>query len=259
MKVDSSCLLDALARGLLASDRRVLAARILALNSSSGQVMSSTYWRRQVAPEDHRSLLLELGGPRKVIDEGPHVGTRPDPRLPWYEDAESSPGLRSPKFMDSPSNVSYRGWWTFPYYSCTVKRWLLSYSVAVPSPGSAEPYWHLTAVPSQGRNTEPCWHLTAVPSQGRNNGIGRKWEKLSNTSLNVTLEVVRPQPSFLVMSLVEDVLQFGYKKCDTVISQPVQIADRGFTTHRVNLLSYALTARSALCLVSGLFELEERK
>lgn len=48
-----------------------------------------------------------------------------------YEDAYTSPGVRSPKFMDSPMNATYRGWWTYPYYSCIVKRWLVSYSVAI--------------------------------------------------------------------------------------------------------------------------------
>lgn len=52
-----------------------------------------------------------------------------------FEDESSSPGLRSPKFTASPPNISYRGWWTFPYYSCNERRWILSYSVAIPPIG----------------------------------------------------------------------------------------------------------------------------
>lgn len=55
--------------------------------------------------------------------------------LQRFEDAVSSPGLRSPKFAPSPPNVSYKGWWTYPYYSCTQKQWILSYSVVIPPVG----------------------------------------------------------------------------------------------------------------------------
>ncbi|XP_063244270.1 probable G-protein coupled receptor CG31760 [Bacillus rossius redtenbacheri] len=115
--------LDALARGLLGAERLVLAARALALNSSTGSVAAAALWRRQ--PD--RSPLLELDEPRR------DPGERLDPALlPWYEEAGSSPQLRSPKFMASPGETAYRGWFTFPYYSCGVRRWLVSYSVAVP-------------------------------------------------------------------------------------------------------------------------------
>lgn len=49
-----------------------------------------------------------------------------------FEDELSTPVLRSPKFSPSPPNASFRGWWTYPYYSCNKSRWLLSYSVAIP-------------------------------------------------------------------------------------------------------------------------------
>lgn len=134
-------LLDALARSLLVSDRHVLTARVLALNASSSTIINSVSWQRQspLAPTlmaggmDH-SPLFELGGPHYVQESGLRTGFRPDPKYPWYENADTSPGLWSPKFMPSPTNMSYRGWWTFPYYSCTVRRWLLSYSVSIPPP-----------------------------------------------------------------------------------------------------------------------------
>ncbi|XP_033609513.1 probable G-protein coupled receptor CG31760 isoform X2 [Cryptotermes secundus] len=136
-----SGLMDALARSLLVSDRHVLTARVLALNASSSTLINSVSWQRQfvVTPTlmsgglDH-SLLFELGGPHRLQEDGLRTGFRPDPRYPWYENADTSPGLWSPKFMPSPTNMSFRGWWTFPYFSCSVRRWLLSYSVSIPPP-----------------------------------------------------------------------------------------------------------------------------
>ncbi|KAB0794215.1 hypothetical protein PPYR_13835 [Photinus pyralis] len=117
---------DAISRNLLVSDTNILSARVLAINASTGQLVNCAWWQRQG---------LEMGGPRKLTEGIPEVGQRPDPDYPWYEDADSSPGLRSPKFMDSPLKVSYRGWWTYPYYSCISRKWLTSYSVPIPSPG----------------------------------------------------------------------------------------------------------------------------
>lgn len=49
-----------------------------------------------------------------------------------YEDQFTSPGLRSPKFVVSPEHISFRGFWTYPYFSCGLRRWLVSYSIAIP-------------------------------------------------------------------------------------------------------------------------------
>ncbi|KAK3920499.1 putative G-protein coupled receptor [Frankliniella fusca] len=116
-------LLDALARALLLSERHVVSSRILALNASTGGVLNMVEWHAE-------GEGLALTGPTRA-----HPASLPaDPAdLPWYEDAATSPTLRSPKFVDSPANVSFRGWWTFPYFSCSRRRWLLSYSVPVAS------------------------------------------------------------------------------------------------------------------------------
>ncbi|XP_049947590.1 probable G-protein coupled receptor CG31760 [Schistocerca serialis cubense] len=91
-------LLDALVRSLVMSDRHVVAARLLSLDDSSGSVLAVSAWQRARGPAP---------------------------------DAASSPALRSPKFVPSPVNASYRGWWTYPYYSCHVRLWLVSYSIAI--------------------------------------------------------------------------------------------------------------------------------
>ncbi|XP_045475935.1 probable G-protein coupled receptor CG31760 [Harmonia axyridis] len=113
---------DAIAKNLLVSDRSILSARVLAINASSGYLVNSVWWQRQG---------VELEGPKKV-NEILENGRRVHSVYPWYEDPDTTPSLRSPKFMLGPQNVSYKGWWTYPYYSCSSKRWLMSYSVPIP-------------------------------------------------------------------------------------------------------------------------------
>ncbi|CAG9767118.1 unnamed protein product [Ceutorhynchus assimilis] len=117
---------DAISKNILVSDQSVLSARVLAMNATTGTLINCAWWQKQG---------LEMGGPKKVTETVLEVGHRPTTDYPWYEDADSSPGLRSPKFIESPPNVSYRGWWTYPYYSCSARRWLMSYSVPIPPPG----------------------------------------------------------------------------------------------------------------------------
>ncbi|GJQ73427.1 GPRMGL2 [Trypoxylus dichotomus] len=124
---DSRCgLQDALPKDLLVSDPTIMSARILAINASTRQLINCAWWQRQG---------MEMDGPKKLLDGTPEIGHVIDADYPWYADAQSSPGLRSPKFIESPPNVSYRGWWTYPYYSCSAHRWLVSYSVPIPPPG----------------------------------------------------------------------------------------------------------------------------
>ncbi|XP_058056511.1 probable G-protein coupled receptor CG31760 [Anopheles bellator] len=118
-------LLDALAKGLL-SDAHVTSARILSINVSDGMLTNSVWWNKEPGG---------MGTPLRIEADGIAIGTKPDPTYPWFEDESSFPGLRSPKFTPSPPDISYRGWWTYPYYSCAQKKWILSYSVAIPPMG----------------------------------------------------------------------------------------------------------------------------
>lgn len=52
-----------------------------------------------------------------------------------FDDESSTPTLRSPKFAPSPPNNYYKGWWTYPYFSCALSNWLVSYSIAIPPSG----------------------------------------------------------------------------------------------------------------------------
>uniref|UniRef100_A0A336LQJ2 Phosphodiesterase n=1 Tax=Culicoides sonorensis TaxID=179676 RepID=A0A336LQJ2_CULSO len=117
-------LMDALVKGLL-SDPQVIGARALTTNLSSGAISSFVYWKKQVGT---------LNGLIRVDESDFVIGMKPDNSYPWFEDPISSPGLRSAKFAPSPPNMSFKGWWTYIYYSCSQKQWMLSYSVVI-SPG----------------------------------------------------------------------------------------------------------------------------
>ncbi|KOB73607.1 putative G-protein coupled receptor [Operophtera brumata] len=96
---------------------RAVGARALALRSA-GEVNSAVAWER-----------YGTGEPVAVVS--PPLGMLPAPEYPWYVSAHESDTLRSPKFMAAPPGATMEGWWTYPYYSCEAKRWLLSYTVPV--------------------------------------------------------------------------------------------------------------------------------
>ncbi|KAM8716097.1 hypothetical protein ACLKA7_003046 [Drosophila subpalustris] len=117
---------DALAKGLLTDDY-INGARILALNLTNGAVQSYVWWVK--------SGHDKLGETQRYEEEGLQIGKKPAHSYPWFDDESSSPTLRSPKFAPSPPNNYYKGWWTFPYFSCSVSKWLVSYSIAIPPSG----------------------------------------------------------------------------------------------------------------------------
>ncbi|XP_032580005.1 probable G-protein coupled receptor CG31760 isoform X2 [Drosophila sechellia] len=114
---------DALAKGLLTDDF-ITGARILALNLTNGAVQSYVWWVKGAAAEIQR-----------YDEDGLQIGKKPAGSYPWFDDETSSPTLRSPKFAPSPPNNYYKGWWTYPYFSCSQSRWLVSYSIAIPPIG----------------------------------------------------------------------------------------------------------------------------
>ncbi|KAI8042476.1 hypothetical protein M5D96_003789, partial [Drosophila gunungcola] len=114
---------DALAKGLLTDDF-ITGARILALNLTNGVVQSYVWWVKGGQAETQR-----------YDEDSLQIGKKPAGSYPWFDDESSSPTLRSPKFAPSPPNNYYKGWWTFPYFSCSLSRWLVSYSIAIPPIG----------------------------------------------------------------------------------------------------------------------------
>ncbi|KAI9552491.1 hypothetical protein GHT06_022857 [Daphnia sinensis] len=73
----------------------------------------------------------------------PLLGNTPLNDLPWFDDPfrsapQAAKGFRANwnKFMINSSNVTFLGWWTFPYYQCSSRRWLLTYTIPVTSVSS---------------------------------------------------------------------------------------------------------------------------
>lgn len=116
-------LFDAVSKGLL-NDEFISGSRVLVVNVTNGALISSVWWSKNIGG---------LSEPNRVDEEGIRIGFEPNKDYPWYEDEMTSPGLRSPKFIASPESISgFRGWWTYPYYSCKQQSWILSYSIAIP-------------------------------------------------------------------------------------------------------------------------------
>ncbi|SPP79222.1 blast:Probable G-protein coupled receptor CG31760 [Drosophila guanche] len=118
---------DALAKGLLTDDF-ITGARILALNLTNGAVQSYVWWVKSNQDK-------VLGETQRYDEEGLQIGKKPANNYPWFDDESSTPTLRSPKFAPSPPSNYYKGWWTYPYFSCALSKWLVSYSIAIPPSG----------------------------------------------------------------------------------------------------------------------------
>ncbi|XP_034186218.1 putative G-protein coupled receptor CG31760 isoform X3 [Osmia lignaria lignaria] len=104
-------LLEVLAKSLLVSVNDAVETRVMALNASTGAVISAVWLERNPA---------SVGEPSNVESNGLQPGSIPDPNLPWFENAGTTTELR--------------GWWTIPYFSCKSHRWLISYSVNIRPP-----------------------------------------------------------------------------------------------------------------------------
>lgn len=113
-------LLDAIAKGLL-SDPYIISTRIVVTNTSNIVLSSSVWWRRQV---DGELEQVESTGSSLVMEMD---------REPWLQ--MSMPAeLRkiTPPVIGNTS--AQLGSWTFPYYSCLQKQWILSYTVHIGVP-----------------------------------------------------------------------------------------------------------------------------
>ncbi|XP_041982226.1 probable G-protein coupled receptor CG31760 [Aricia agestis] len=104
-----------LVMGASASERAV-GSRAVVLRAD-GVVNSAVSWERYAA--------------EPVAVKSPEREKPLDTEYPWFVSAHEVDTLRSPKFMPSPPDATMEGWWTYPYYSCEAKRWLMSYTVPV--------------------------------------------------------------------------------------------------------------------------------
>lgn len=85
--------MDVLAKSLLLSVNDAVEARVIALNASTGTVINAVWLKRSPG---------SVGEPTKVEDHALQAGSRPDPNLPWFENAGASSGLR---FDGLPSTI----------------------------------------------------------------------------------------------------------------------------------------------------------
>ncbi|KYN37519.1 hypothetical protein ALC56_08120 [Trachymyrmex septentrionalis] len=76
---------DVLTKSLLVSVDDAVEARMIALNASTGTVITAVWLKRSPG---------SVGEPSKVESHAVQLGSQPDPSLPWFENAGSSAGLR---------------------------------------------------------------------------------------------------------------------------------------------------------------------
>lgn len=78
-------LLEVLAKSLLVSVNDAVETRVMALNASTGAVISAVWLERNPA---------SVGEPSNVESHGLQPGSIPDPNLPWFENAGTTTELR---------------------------------------------------------------------------------------------------------------------------------------------------------------------
>lgn len=119
--LSDTSLVERMVQGLLASDGRISAARVLLRETASS------------APGRMRLVLTHrLVSPYTPTEPTPQVvTTTPKASVvsskPWYI-GESETSRNATRFQKHNISGSI-GWWTFPYFQCKSRRWLLSYAV----------------------------------------------------------------------------------------------------------------------------------
>lgn len=106
---------DGVAHSLLGSEASLLASRVLAVNSTTGLVSSCSIWRRERGGAEWRDQSELL------------VGIEVPQTLPWF------PATGVFQGTENNTTVAPEGLWTYPYYSCQARSWVLSYSITIPT------------------------------------------------------------------------------------------------------------------------------
>lgn len=83
--ISRAALLDALTKSLLVSVDDAVEARVIALNASTGTVITAVWLKRSPG---------SVGEPSKVESHALQPGSQPDSNLPWFENAGGSSDLR---------------------------------------------------------------------------------------------------------------------------------------------------------------------
>lgn len=114
---------ESLSKGIL-SDESITSTRILTLNATDGHIITTVWW-----------IKTTSGTINLYEDDGLRVGMPPNTNYPWFEVEDAINSIRSSKFIKTAPADSFKGFWTFPYYVCNSGRWIISYSVFIPSAG----------------------------------------------------------------------------------------------------------------------------
>lgn len=137
-------------------DKKLVEVLVGSLVRSAGEVVAA----RVLVKMDVAGVATSL---RLTVTRRPHAHyppTAPTPPVntttykeaqvmeePWYAGGSDEKGWNTTKFQTDREDGSL-GWWTFPYFDCSSKRWLLSYTapIAAPTPLPTPP-----ARPRRGR------------------------------------------------------------------------------------------------------------
>nr|XP_045608318.1 probable G-protein coupled receptor CG31760 isoform X1 [Procambarus clarkii]XP_045608319.1 probable G-protein coupled receptor CG31760 isoform X1 [Procambarus clarkii]XP_045608320.1 probable G-protein coupled receptor CG31760 isoform X1 [Procambarus clarkii]XP_045608321.1 probable G-protein coupled receptor CG31760 isoform X1 [Procambarus clarkii] len=120
LEVRSEELLKAMVLNLLASDEVITAARVVLRNDTQPFVVSTHRPPSHYPPTEPNPPVNASGTKLSAVTN-----------QPWYDDSGNTS-----KFQNH-SIVGKLGWWTYPYFHCRSKRWLLSYTVPITSSSMA--------------------------------------------------------------------------------------------------------------------------
>ncbi|XP_066968512.1 probable G-protein coupled receptor CG31760 [Macrobrachium rosenbergii] len=147
LKFRDTRLLETMVSNLLLSDEEIEAARVLVKNEATRLPESLTHARA------NRSQFPPTQDPPKATTDT-QLQAAIVMEKPWYEDAynETWAAQNATKFQKNLKPPVFMGWWTFPYFDCGSRRWLLSYTVplSLDVPPEAAPR---ASPQSSGRNT----------------------------------------------------------------------------------------------------------
>ncbi|XP_046401546.1 probable G-protein coupled receptor CG31760 [Ischnura elegans] len=111
-------MLSVLLHKLIDKDESVLNVRAIAFDPKSALVVDSLCWHAEVV--SGRRFISRLEGPALERRQGPE---------PWFRPAVSSTGVPMPMRA---THTQRQSWWSLPYYSCAMEKWLISYGVDIP-------------------------------------------------------------------------------------------------------------------------------
>ena len=121
------------------SERTIEASRIVTFTQSGSSVnlVFMAHAARPASPYADPTLVVDYvnaSSQQSTTTTAALPGNNSWTGQPWFDDPFRSAGEAGGnwnKFMINGSNVTFLGWWTWPYFHCSSKRWLITYSIPV--------------------------------------------------------------------------------------------------------------------------------